>query len=517
VSRAASPLDPPEAVAGAPAVDRPLEPKASWKPASVTAVIWLIPALAIAFFLAVVVHDVAEVVGQPTPRGARVEAPLRELWTGAERQRLETHPFFREGVLAEDLRPWAFTPPAGMASVRGAEARAAYDRALQRLRDGAGGGDPQALAEARRLLTEADGALRGAAERGPILYHQALAAYWAGDYGEARRLIEGDGGSGRGALALIEGARRSGQEPVAARRLDGEEITVRYLLGHVYLKAGDPGRAAKEFDKALKVAGGANYRGQYSGIVSLDPRQHLTDLSTGSLWTDLIAAKARAGALTRALLPDRAHEELYDRPGAVSTHRQLAASVALLAARDGRDDVVGRIAPPPGDDPASADAYAIAMRAMGLGAPDAPVSNALLDDARDWDRITCLRRERAPWLAGVGQGACGARDLGGFERRWQREFGERYARALAKAGPEGQRLVAADRRFSFPARWDAAQRVAGRPPWLSLAALVLLGLAALAATLGAVVVNARYDAQFRPMHFEDRRRQGHLRFTAKGD
>jgi hypothetical protein len=201
---------------------------------------------------------------------------------------------------------------------------------------------------------------------------------------------------------------------------------------------------------------------------------------------------------------------LFDRPTAVSSDPRLAASVAMLAALEGKAEVVGRITLAPGAPPEAAAAFAVARRAVGLAAPGAAAALEDLDVLRDWDRIGCLRRQRAPWLTHASQGAgCAGGDLGAFERRWQAQFSSRYAAALV-GSPNGPAFVAADPRFGPLDRWAAAQRVSGRSPWISGALRILLLLAVAAVCIAAVVVNRMYDSVFAPMHFESRRRQGHL-------
>lgn len=457
------------------------------------ALIWCV----LAIFLLVTMLDVPGCVAR-IPDGFR-PAMQRFIWTPVERDRFRSSSVVQTGALVTRLEPWREIPPNGVGSTGYNPGRSSqFDAALAQIR--AAAALPQAaLSEVLSNL--------GQGSQAAVLYHGALALYLGGDLDQAESRAEQ-------ALEKIK-AGRPGHDDSVKMRLDGEEVSAAYLLGHIRLQRGDLDGAVQAFDEARRVAIQARiypvYRTVSDPLFSLDPRFHLTDLSVAEIWNDYLVALNRKSA-EKAYI---AAAPLYDMPDAVLQHPALAATLQVIAAEAGEPDRVAALTPDwVAHSDAASDAALRASAAARLVMGD-PHAMSALEGGPDRDLFepwVRLARERQAIQAQLGQSDPELGDLDGLpgdQRAFLRSWRAQDLRIigvdlLARASAEHQKayyaVILQNRIFPATIGFSAATHWWGLNPWLGLAIMVVLVLVLLALLIMGWVFYETYAG----LHFQSR-------------
>jgi hypothetical protein len=434
-------------------------------------------------------------------------APVQSfVWTRIEKDRFRSSSVVQSGALVARLEPWREIPAKGVGSTGyDPGQRSQFEAALAQIR--AADALPQATLS--RILSNI-----GQGSQAAVLYHGALALYVARDLDEAEARAQQS-------LDKIK-AGRPGHGDAARMRLDGEEVSAAYLLGHIRLQKGDLDGAIKAFDEARRTAIQARtypaYRTVSDPLFSLDPRFHLTDLSVAELWNDYLVALNRKS-------PERARAAaapLYGMSDAVLEHPELAATLQVIAAEAGEPDLVSALTPDWTAHPGAA--YDLAKRSSAAARLVMGDTKAMseLEGSPDRDLFAPwvrLARERQSIQAQIGRPdtqADGLEDLQGDQRAFASLWRAQYlkivgADLLKRAAAEHQKAYYAVilQAQVFPASigFSAATHSWGLNPWWGVA--IVLGLSLV--LLALLIMGWVFYETFASLHFNSRVRSARRR------
>lgn len=434
-------------------------------------------------------------------------APVQAfVWTQVEKDRFRSSGIVQSGALVARLEPWREIPVKGVGST-GYDSghRSQFESALAQIR--AAASLPQAALS--QVLSNI-----GQGSQAAVLYHGALALYVARDLDQAESRAQQS-------LDKIK-AGRPGHDDAAKMRLDGEEVSAAYLLGHIRLQKGDLDGAIKAFDEARRTAIQARtypaYRTVSDPLFGLDPRFHLTDLSVAEIWNDYLVALNRKSA-------EQAHAAaapLYGMTDVVLEHPELAATMQVIAAEAGEPDRVSALNPDWSAHPDDASdmakrASAAARLAMGdTGAMSEIEGSPDRDLFAPWVRIA---RERKTIQAQLGRSdpqPDGLDDLQGDQRAFLRLWRAQDlkivgADLLKRASAEHQRayyaVILQARIFPAAIGFSAATHWWGLNPWWGMG--MFAGLSGV--LLALLIMGWVFYETFASLHFNSRVRSARRR------
>jgi tetratricopeptide (TPR) repeat protein len=434
-------------------------------------------------------------------------APVQSfVWTRIEKDRFRSSSVVQSGALVARLEPWREIPAKGVGSTGyDPGQRSQFEAALAQIR--AAAALPQATLS--RILANI-----GQGSQAAVLYHGALALYVARDLDEAEARAQQS-------LDKIK-AGRPGHDDAARMRLDGEEASAAYLLGHIRLQKGDLDGAIKAFDEARRTAIQARtypaYRTVSDPLFSLDPRFHLTDLSVAELWNDYLVALNRKNAETARA----AAAPLYGVSDAVLEHPALAATLQVIAAEAGEPDRVSALTPDWTAHPA--ESYDLAKRSSAAARLVMGDTKAMseLEGSPDRDLFAPwvrLARERKSAQAQIGRSdpqADDLDDLQGDQRAFVSAWRAQYlkivgADLLKRASAEHQKayysVILQARVFPSAIGFSAATHWWGLNPWWGAGIVV----GACAVLLALLIMGWVFYETFASLHFNSRVRSARRR------